>query len=205
VLLKHLTGLMAPTSGSIKVNGVEIAGMGERQLAPIRKTMGILFQDGALFDSFTVKENVAFPLHEQGLKDNGEVSRRVAEALAAVGLEGHGHKLPGELSGGMRKRAGLARAIITNPECIFYDEPTSGLDPILADSIDHLILRLQERFKSTALVVTHDMKSMSTVAHRVAFLRDGIVYFIGTPQDFKASPDPKIQAFVQGISGERDL
>lgn len=205
VLLKHLTGLMSPNSGSIKIDGEDIAGLNERQLVKARRKLGILFQDAALFDSLSVTDNVAFPLHEIGVKDGHEIARRVQEAVTAVGLGQHGHKLPGELSGGMRKRAGLARAIVTNPQCVFYDEPTSGLDPILADSIDRLIVRVQEQYKSTALVVTHDMKSVFTVAHRVAYLLEGQIYFLGTPEDLRTSTDPVIRAFVEGKSGEKDL
>jgi phospholipid/cholesterol/gamma-HCH transport system ATP-binding protein len=205
VLLKHLMGLMSPDGGSIRIDGEEIAGLSERKLAGPRKKMGILFQEAALFDSLSVWDNVEFPLLERGVKDAKEREQRIQEALTAVGLDQHGHKLPGELSGGMRKRAGLARAIVTAPQCVLYDEPTSGLDPVLADSIDHLIVRIQEKFGSTAVVVTHDMKSVKTVADRVAFLQGGVIYFLGTPEELLSSTDPTIQRFVEGRSGDSDL
>jgi phospholipid/cholesterol/gamma-HCH transport system ATP-binding protein len=205
VLLKHLTGLMQPDSGTILLDGQEIAQLTERELAAPRRKLGILFQEAALFDSQTVAENVAFPLNESRTVPKAEIETRVQTALESVGLVAHGHKLPGELSGGMRKRAGLARAIVTEPDCVLYDEPTSGLDPILSDSIDHLIVRLQNRSGKTAVVVTHDMKSVRTVADRVALLRGGRIYFLGTSAELHASQDPVIQAFVEGKSDATDL
>ncbi|MBP7950778.1 MAG: ATP-binding cassette domain-containing protein [Verrucomicrobiales bacterium] len=205
VLLKHLTGLMRADSGSIRVAGTEITGLSERELTPVRRRMGVLFQDSALFVSMSVWENVAFPLRETGIRGEKEIDDRVMAALEAVGLGRHWAKQPDELSGGMRKRAGLARAIVTNPQCILYDEPTSGLDPILSDSIDRLIVRIQERFQSTAIVVTHNMKSVDTVADRVAYLRGGTIHFLGTPQELKDSKDAAIIDFVEGRSGESTL
>lgn len=200
VLLKHLIGLLLPTSGDIRIAGQSIIGLSERQLAPIRKKVGILFQGGALFDSMTVEQNVAFPLREAGVRDIAQIRTRVAEALEVVELAGHGHKMPDSISGGMRKRVALARAIITQPQCILYDEPTAGLDPIVTDSIDRLIRRLQKRFGVTSVVVTHDMKSVFDVADRVAYLRQGRVYFEGTPEALRASTDADIQDFVAGRS-----
>jgi phospholipid/cholesterol/gamma-HCH transport system ATP-binding protein len=204
VTLKLLTGLMAATSGSIKVDGTEITALSERQLGPHRRKIGMLFQEGALFDSLTVAENVAFPLHETGERDSAKIAAAVNEVLSDVGLAEHQDKLPSALSGGMRKRAALARAIITRPRCILYDEPTAGLDPIVSDSIDHLIRRIQRRYHCTSVIVTHDMKSVRTVADRVVFLRDGVSYFTGTPAALFASPDPNVQQFVEGRSGEGD-
>lgn len=205
VLLKHLAGLFSPDSGSINIDGVEISNLGERELVPTRRKLGLLFQDGALFGSLSVWENVAFPLMEIGIKKPVELDEKVMEALEAVGLGAHGDKLPGDLSGGMRKRAGLARAIVTKPQCLLYDEPTSGLDPVLSDSIDQLIVRLQIRYGSTAIIVTHDMKTVFTVADRVAFLRDGKIEFLGRPDELAKTDNPRLKAFVEGRSSENDL
>ena len=204
VFLKLVMGLMPSTSGSIVVDGTEITRLGERQLGPHRRKIGMLFQDGALFDSLTVEENVAFPLREAGIKDTAEVRSRVHEVLDAVGLAAHGTKLPAALSGGMRKRAALARAVVNRPRCIFYDEPTSGLDPIVSDSIDHLIRRTQSRYRCTSVVVTHDMRSVRTVADRVVYFREGIVHFEGTPEALFSSTDPLVRQFVEGRCGEDD-
>lgn len=200
VLLKHLIGLMRPDSGDITVNGICMTGLRERQLAPIRKQIGILFQNAALFDSMTVAQNVAFPLIEAGITNHNEINQRVHEALEVVELEKHKDKLPVNLSGGMRKRVGIARAIIPKPRCILYDEPTSGLDPIVSDVIDLMIKRLQKRYNVTSIVVTHDMKSVYKIADRVAMLKQGTIYFLGTPQQLRNSPDPLIQDFIEGQS-----
>lgn len=205
VLLKHLAGLMPPDSGSLKIDGEEIAGLNERQLAPARRKLGFLFQDGALFGSLSVWENVAFPLREAGMKNDKEIDDKVMEALEAVGLGVHGEKLPGDLSGGMRKRAGLARAIVTRPQCVLYDEPTSGLDPVLSDAIDRLTVRIQELYNTTAVIVTHNMKTVFTVADRVAYLRQGKIDFLGTPQELEASDNEHLKNFVEGRSAEKDL
>lgn len=202
VLLKHLIGLITPDSGSIRIDGEEIVGKSERQMAEVRRKMGVLFQDGALFDSMTVAENVAFPLRERGIRKIPELLAKVTAALEVVGLEAHMEKMPINISGGMRKRVALARAIITRPECILYDEPTAGLDPIVADSIDHLIRRLQRQFNVTSITVTHDMKSMFYIADRVAYLREGRIYFLGTPEEIRASRDPAIRRFIEGQSEE---
>ncbi len=202
VFLKLVMGLIKATSGSIMVDGVEITGLNERQLGPHRRKIGLLFQDGALFDSLTVEENVAFPLVEAGWKDREKIRAAVLETLESVDLNEHLHKLPSDLSGGMRKRAALARAIITDPRAVFYDEPTSGLDPVVADSIDHLIRRTQRRRGITSVVVTHDMKCLRVVADHVIYLREGLVYFSGTPAALLESADPVIRQFVEGRSGE---
>ncbi len=202
VLLKHLTGLIASDSGHIIVDGTDIAGLNERQLIPIRKKIGILFQDGALFDSKTVAENVVFPLVESGIRNRRILLKKAEEALKLVGLEKHMAKMPVDISGGMRKRVALARAAITRPDCILYDEPTAGLDPIVADSIDHLIRRLGREFQITSVIVTHDIKSMRHIADTVAILRDGKIYFRGKPDELDQSDDLSIQHFIQGISEE---
>ena len=200
VLLKHIIGLMKPTSGKVLVEGRDITGVTERKMAEIRKKIAILFQSAALFDSMSVEENIAFPLLESGMKDRKEIDRKVAEALEVVDLAGEQKKMPENLSGGMRKRVGLARAIVSRPECILYDEPTTGLDPIVADGVNHLIRRLQKRFQVTSIVVTHDMKSAFHVADQVAYLLEGRIYFKGTPKELQASEDPLIKDFINGRS-----
>jgi phospholipid/cholesterol/gamma-HCH transport system ATP-binding protein len=203
VLIKHLPGLLQPTGGSIQVDGVEITRLPERELGPIRKQMGVLFQGGALFDSLTVAGNVAFPLREAGWKDETQISARVAEALEIVHLSGEENKLPPDLSGGMRKRAALARAIVHKPACVLFDEPHTGLDPINADSINHLIKDLQRDHGCTNIVITHDLTSVFRIADRVVFLDQGVVCWTGTAAELKDSADPALRAFVDGDSGGR--
>ena len=200
VFLKHIIGLMEPDSGEIWIHGENIIGMNERQLGAIREKVGILFQGAALFDSMTVEENILFPLREAGERDPKMLRSRVAEMLEVTEMEGHGDKMPESLSGGMKKRVGLARAIIRRPSCVLYDEPTAGLDPVVADSINRLIRCLQQRFGITSIVVTHDMKSAFDVADRVAYLHQGRVYFHGTPGELRQSTDPLIQDFLLGRS-----
>jgi len=204
VLLKNLIGLMQPDEGEICIDGQSIIGMSERQLAAIRRKVGILFQGGALFDSMTVEENIAFPLREAGLRDARVIRQKIAEMLEVIELEGEENKLPVNLSGGMKKRVGLARAIISQPACILYDEPTSGLDPIVSDSINRLIRRLQERYRVTSVVVTHDMKSAFHVGDHIGYLHEGRIYFHGTPAQLQASSDPIIQDFLIGRSTVAD-
>jgi phospholipid/cholesterol/gamma-HCH transport system ATP-binding protein len=203
VLLKHLVGLMEPNSGEIWIQGQNIIGLSERQLGEIRKKVGILFQGGALFDSMTVANNIAFPLREAGERDSKVLREKVGQMLEVMEMEGQEEKMPESLSGGMKKRVGLARAIIRQPSCVLYDEPTSGLDPVVADSINRLIRRLQERFGMTSLVVTHDMKSAFDVADRIAYLHEGRIYFHGTPSELQQSTDPLIQDFLLGRSDGR--
>jgi len=200
VLLKHLVGLMEPDRGEIWIQGQNIIGMTERQLGAIREKVGILFQSGALFDSMTVADNIAFPLREAGERDAKALRSKVAEMLEVMEMEGQEAKMPESLSGGMKKRVGLARAIIRRPSCVLYDEPTSGLDPVVADSINRLIRRLQQRFGMTSVVVTHDMKSAFDVADRIAYLHEGRMYFHGTPDEIQQSADPLIQDFLLGRS-----
>jgi phospholipid/cholesterol/gamma-HCH transport system ATP-binding protein len=200
VMLKHLIGLMRPDAGEILVEGQNIVGMSERRLGPIRKKVGILFQHGALFDSMSVEDNVAFPMRESGERDPKKITEAVREALDVVNLDGQQKKMPVNLSGGMKKRVALARAIITRPHCILYDEPTAGLDPVVSDSINLLIRRLQARFAVTSIVVTHDMKSAFDIADRIAYLKTGRIYFDGTSAELQASPDPDIQDFIAGRS-----
>src|ERR1700751_145483 len=179
VLLKHLVGLMTPDAGEIWVDNQNIGGMNERDLAAIREKVGILFQGGALFDSMTVEENIGFPLREAGVRDPKVLRGKVDEILEVMEMEGEHAKMPVNLSGGMKKRVGLARAIIRRPSCVLYDEPTSGLDPVVADSINRLIRRLQERFGITSIVVSHDMQSALHIGDRIAYLHDGRIYFHG--------------------------
>src|SRR5205809_5247575 len=203
VLLKHLVGLMRPDAGEIWIQGQNITGMNERHLRAIRQKVGILFQGGALFDSMTVANNIAFPLREAGERDPKILHSKVAEMLEVMEMEGEEEKMPESLSGGMKKRVGLARAIIRRPSCVLYDEPTAGLDPVVADSINRLIRRLQQRFGMTSVVVTHDMKSAFDVADQIAYLHEGRIYFHGTPSELQQSPDPLIQDFLLGRSDGR--
>lgn len=201
VMMKHIIGLMRPDKGSVTVDGVCVNELGERELAPVRAKVSMLFQSAALFDSMTVAENVAFPLVEAGVRDKAEIVQRVREALEVVDLVEHESKLPVNLSGGMRKRAGIARAIVARTQCILYDEPTASLDPLVSDVIDQMILRLQRRFGVTSLVVTHDMKTIFKVANRVAFFKRGVIQFLGTPDELRKCPDQEVQDFIEGRSG----
>src|SRR6266480_4424103 len=203
VLLKHLVGLMEPDAGEIWVEDQNIIGLSERQLGAIRQKIGILFQGAALFDSMTVAENIAFPLREAGERDPKILREKVREMLDVVELEGQEDKMPENLSGGMKKRVGLARSIIRRPKCVLYDEPTSGLDPVVSDSINRLICRLQERFGVTSIVVTHDMKSAFHVANHVVYLHEGRIYFHGTPAELQQTSDPILQDFLLGRSEEQ--
>lgn len=198
VTMKHVIGLMQPDSGTVEVDGIQVNGLRERELAPVRQRVSMLFQSAALFDSMTVEQNIAFPLVESGVRDKKEIKERVYQALDVVGLGKHGKKLPVNLSGGMRKRAGIARAIVTRAQCILYDEPTSSLDPVVSDVIDTVIRRLQERHGITSLVVTHDMKSLFKIADRIAMLKNGHIHFLGTKDEIQACPDPIVQDFING-------
>lgn len=200
ILLKHLIGLLQPDDGSVLVDGTDISQLTERQLLEVRRQFGMLFQGAALFDSLTVAENVAFPLRRERQLTPGDIERRVAESLELVDLAGTQAKKPAELSGGMRKRVGLARAIIYRPRVVLYDEPTTGLDPVVSDSIDRLILRVCEHLHVTTVVVTHDMRSVRTVAERVLMLHQGRIYATGTPEQMFNSSDPLVRRFVEGVS-----
>ncbi|MCB1275975.1 ABC transporter ATP-binding protein [Prosthecobacter sp.] len=200
VMIKHIIGLIKPDSGEIYVDGMHVNRLKEREMAPIRKKVSMLFQGAALFDNLTVEQNVAFPLLEHGIRDRSEINRRVREALQAVDLDEHRHKYPTSLSGGMRKRTGIARAIIDHSECILYDEPNSGLDPIGSDVIDQMILRMQRRFNVTSIIVTHDMRSVFKIANRVAMLYRGEIRFLGTPAELRDTSDSVVQDFVNGRS-----
>lgn len=202
VLLKHLPGLIRPWQGTVHIEDTEISKLGERKLLPIRRKVGIMFQNSALFDSFNVGENVAFSLREAGVKDEAEIRERVSRALQIVRLEGQQEKMPSELSGGMRKRVALARAVVDRPACVLYDEPHAGLDPITADTIDHMIKCLQKDHGMTNVVVTHEMRSVFRIADRVVFLKDGRIHWLGTAEELRATREPGLRAFVDGDSGE---
>jgi len=204
VLLKHLIGLLKPESGEVLIENENIVPMNERQLLPVRRKFGMLFQGAALFDSLTVEQNIAFILNRERNHSPSEISGRVAEVLDLVGLAGTEKKWPGELSGGMRKRVGLARAIIYRPEILLYDEPTTGLDPIAADAIDQLIMRVVETFKVTSIAVTHDMRSARRIGRRILLLHQGRIYADQSPDDLFKSTDPVIYRFVNGIYDPRE-
>ena len=200
VLLKHLIGLMKPDSGEVLIDDENIELMNERQLLRVRRNFGMVFQGAALFDSMTVAENVAFGLRRHEHLTEAEIAKRVAATLEVVDLPGIENKNPAELSGGMKKRVGLARAIIYEPQIVLYDEPTTGLDPIVSDSIDKLIIRVRDHLKVTSIVVTHDMRTARRVSNRVLMLHDKRIYASGAPEEFFASQDPVVRQFVDGVA-----
>jgi phospholipid/cholesterol/gamma-HCH transport system ATP-binding protein len=198
VLIKHIVGLLQPDKGYVKVEDQVVGDLKPKELYELRKKFGFLFQGAALFDSLTVGENVSLPLVESGEKINiNEMNKNVNEKLSLVDLSGVEELKPSELSGGMKKRVGLARALISNPEYIFYDEPTTGLDPIMSDSIDALIKELSRKLNVTSVVVTHDMYSVKNVADKVAMLHEGKIYFTGTPDELINSNDPVVEDFIK--------
>jgi phospholipid/cholesterol/gamma-HCH transport system ATP-binding protein len=196
VVLKHMNGLLRPDRGQVEVDGVVLGPLDEDGLIPIRRKVSMLFQGGALFDSLTVGENVAYPLREHHLAPPADIPARVRQALAMVDLPGTEEKMPAELSGGMRKRAALARALVLEPRALLYDEPTTGLDPVTAARINHLIRDVQRRLGLTSVVVTHDLASAFQVADRMAFLHEGRIRFNGSPEDARASTDPVVHEFL---------
>lgn len=200
VLLKHIVGLMDADEGSIKIDGEEIVGRRESELNRVRRRFGMLFQGSALFDSMTVGENVGLPLVEHQRLPREEVQKRVRERLEWVGLKGVEDVKPAALSGGMRKRVGLARAIVMDPQFVLYDEPTTGLDPITADVIDHLIRSMQKRLGVTSVVVTHDLQSTFKIADRLAMLYGGKVVFSGTSDEVRHTSNPYVRQFLDGSS-----
>jgi phospholipid/cholesterol/gamma-HCH transport system ATP-binding protein len=204
VLLKHLIGLLQPDSGSVTVDGEEISRMNERQLLRVREKFGMVFQGAALFDSMTVAENVAFPLERKGKFTAAEIDQRVSAALDMVDLPGTQKKKPAELSGGMRKRVGLARAIVYEPQIVIYDEPTTGLDPIMSDCIDQLIIRVRDQLKVTSVVVTHDMRSARRVGNHVMLLHERKIYVHGTPEEIFSSQDPIVRQFIDGVADAKE-
>ncbi len=200
VLLKHVIGLLRPDAGRVEVDGVAIHELGYREIARFRRRFGMAFQEGALFDSMTVAENVGFALRRRGLPRH-EIAERVAECLASVHLEDAGDKMPAELSGGMRRRVGFARAIAHRPRILLFDEPTTGLDPVTKGTIDDLIVELKESLSSTTLTITHDMPSVFRIADRVAMLYAGEIIAQAPPAELRRSEDPRVQEFLRGVEG----
>lgn len=198
VLLKHIVGLLEPDKGTVKVEGESISEIEKKDLYRIRRKFGFLFQGAALFDSMTVFENISLPLVENNLGySKTEIENAVSEKLELVGLPGTQKLKPAELSGGMKKRVGLARALITNPDYVLYDEPTTGLDPVMSDAIDELIKELSEKLNVTSIIVTHDMFSVKNTAEKISMMHEGKIYFNGTPQQVLESEDPIIKKFIQ--------
>ena len=198
VLLKHIIGLMKPDEGQIWIDGEDVTPLPIKEMDHVRRKFGMLFQNAALFDSMNVFDNVAFPLREHTRLDRGELEDRVREKLRLVGLDGAEHKMPSELSGGMRKRVGLARAIALAPPIILYDEPTTGLDPILCDTIDRLIMRMQEELDVTSVVISHDIEGAFKIGDRIAMLHDGRIRASGTPEEIRNTEDPVVRQFITG-------
>ncbi len=204
VTLKHMVGLLKPDSGDIIIDGLSWLETPSSQVSRIRRKFGVLFQSGALLNWMTVEQNVGLPLYEHTQLGDGEIKERVARALELVGLTGSENKYPSEISGGMKKRAGLARAIILEPEILLYDEPTSGLDPVMSRHVDQLIMDLQRKLQVTSVVVTHDLHSAFTIADRIIMLHRGEVVEIAEPQQFAKSQNPLVREFVdaQFITGK---
>ncbi len=200
VTLKHMIGLLRPDLGKILVDGEDIAALHGEDLDRIRRRFGMLFQEGALFDSLTVADNVGFPLVEHTALGREEIRRRVSELLRIVGLPGVEEKMPAELSGGMRKRVGLARALILEPEIVLFDEPTSGLDPIMADAIDRLIRDTQAESGRTYVVISHDIRATFEIAHHIAMLYEGRIIAEGSPDEIRRNPNPILAQFLRGTA-----
>jgi phospholipid/cholesterol/gamma-HCH transport system ATP-binding protein len=198
VLLKHIIGLLRPDSGQVLVDGDDVTRLSGDALDRVRRRYGVVFQGGALFDSMTCGENIAFPLREKLRLPKRQIAERVEGALAQVGLEGVGPKYPAEISGGMRKRVAIARALVTEPEIIFFDEPTTGLDPILVNTIHRLIASLHERLKFTALIVSHEIPEIFEIADRVAMLHQGRIVEEGPPDAVQSSANPVVRQFIRG-------
>ena len=197
VALKHVVGLLVPDAGDVLVDGRPVSTMDRSALNQLRREIGFVFQFAALFDSMSVSENVALGLQRRGLTDE-QIDERVAEALALVDLTGAGDRMPAELSGGMRKRVGIARAIALRPRYFLYDEPTTGLDPVTAAVIDRLLVRARQQLGATGVVVTHDMRSAYTVGDRIAMLYEGRIRQVGTVAEIQASEDPVVRQFIEG-------
>lgn len=205
VMLKHIVGLLKPDEGEVWFDGQRTDTLPERKMMPIRQRCGFLFQMGALFDSLTVAENISFPLVEHTTFSRDKIRERVKHRLSLVGLPGVENKMPGELSGGQRKRVALARAIALEPEIILYDEPTTGLDPVRSDVINELIIKLQRELNVASIVVTHDMNSAFKVGHRIVMLHEGKLIIDTSPDGIRTSDNPIVQRFVRGEADEEDL
>jgi phospholipid/cholesterol/gamma-HCH transport system ATP-binding protein len=197
VLLKHLNALLLPDRGSVLVAGQDITKLGQKALNEVRRKFGVLFQGAALLDSMTLYDNVAFPLREKARLSESEIEKKVEESLAQVGLAGMGYKFPAEVSGGMKKRAGLARALVTAPEIMLFDEPTTGLDPLLGKSIHELIHRMHANFKFTGVIVSHDIPEVFKISDCVAMLANGVIIEVGTTGEFLNSSNPIVHQFIQ--------
>ena len=205
VAIKHIVGLLEPDSGSVLVDDKDVARLKRKDLYSLRERIGYVFQFAALFDSLTIGENVAMGLRKQGKLTEPEIEERVHEVLALVDLPNAAHQLPAELSGGMRKRVGIARAVALRPKYLLYDEPTTGLDPVTSAVIDELMIRMREKLGVTGIVITHDMRSAYTVGSRIAMLYEGKVRQVGTVAEIKASQDPVVRQFIEGrahLAGE---
>ena len=196
--LKHVAGLLAPDRGSVRVDDQEVPKLPRPKLYELRRQMGYVFQFAALFDSMTIRDNIAMGLRKQGGFTEKQISDRVAESLALVDLEGFEDRLPSELSGGQQKRAGLARAVAFRPKYLLYDEPTSGLDPITTTTIDRLILKMKQELGVTSLVITHDMESAYRISDRIAMLYEGRVIEIGTPDEIRSTRNDIVRGFIEG-------
>lgn len=200
VLLKHIIGLLKPDKGTVIVDGFELSKLDEKHINEVRKKFGMLFQSSALFDSMPVWENVGFGLRQHTRLPDAEIKEIAVQKLKMVGLFGVEDIMPSELSGGMRKRVGLARAVAMEPEILLYDEPTTGLDPIMADAINDLIIEMREKLNVTSVAITHDMKSAYKIADRIAMLYNGLIIGIGTSGEIKNTSDPVIKQFIAGSS-----
>jgi phospholipid/cholesterol/gamma-HCH transport system ATP-binding protein len=196
VLVKHFMCLLRPDKGSVWVDGTDVFALGTHELAQFRRKFGLVFQFAALFDSLSVEENCAFPLREHTRKSNAEIREIVRERLAVLGLDGTQKKYPGELSGGMRKRVGLARALVLSPEILIFDEPTTGLDPLATRNVDEMILATAERYNVTSVVISHDMASVFRIADRIAMLHQHKILAAGTPDEIRANGDEYLQSFI---------
>jgi phospholipid/cholesterol/gamma-HCH transport system ATP-binding protein len=198
VAIKHIVGLLEPDGGTVEVDGLEVPRLSRRELYRLRARIGYVFQFAALFDSLTIGENVSMGLRKQGELTPGEIDARVDEALDLVDLPNVRERFPAELSGGMRKRVGIARAIALRPKYILYDEPTTGLDPVTSAVIDQLMIRMREKLGVTSVVITHDMRSAYTVGTRIAMLYDGCVRQVGTVDEIRHTTDPVVRQFIEG-------
>jgi phospholipid/cholesterol/gamma-HCH transport system ATP-binding protein len=198
VLLKHVIGLLKPDGGTVEIDGVAVEKLGNREITEFRRKFGMAFQEGALFDSMTIWQNVAFPLQRLTRMPRREIDERVRECLDMVRLEGVAEKLPSQLSGGMRRRVGFARAVAHKPEILLFDEPTTGLDPVTTALVDEVIVDLNDRLKTTTVTITHDMESAFRIGDRIAMLHQGKIIASAPPQEFRRLDDPRVQQFIHG-------
>jgi phospholipid/cholesterol/gamma-HCH transport system ATP-binding protein len=198
VLLKHVVGLLRPDSGTVEVDGTAVERLGNREITEFRRKFGMAFQEGALFDSMTIWQNVAFPLQRLTKMSHKEIDERVRECLSMVRLEGVEEKLPSQLSGGMRRRVGFARAVAHSPEILLFDEPTTGLDPVTTALINEVIVELNDRLKTTTVTITHDMESAFRIGDRIAMIHKGKIIASAPPQEFRNLADPRVQQFIHG-------